>query len=234
MLPKQSSTAAAVAPYFFSESTGDNRDKIALGLMAGWDVDGVVAEGTFEGAWTPQADTGALLSNMLESPSGRRDLLDPKASRIAAGLVTEGNTVGALVSTYALMPAVDPIEAPKQLVGLLNIARAKVGKGAAQWLANPPEFYTRSAKALLDNELTATEVGQAFMEETVRITNRPVSGLTQTVSSLDDVKWADEVLSHPAPQVLIFVGVQKAKGEAWGHYVVLVLLLGGTPGGPQA
>jgi hypothetical protein len=232
---QQSSTAASVAPYFFGETDAHDSDKIALGLMAGWEVEGLVSTGSFNAEWTPQPDSGALLSSMLEQPSGRRSLMDPTASRIAAGLVAEGNTVGALISTYAIMEeVVDPVEAPKQLIAQLNEARAKLGKGPAEWIANPNDFYTRAAKSLLANEVTPTQAANQFMDETVRFTNRPVSGLTQTVTTLDKVQWAEEVLAHPSPQVLIFVGVQKARGDAWGRYVVLVLLLEGAPGGPQA
>lgn len=230
----QSQTAASVAPYFFGGRDGPMKDKIALGLMAGWDVGGLVASGSFTADWVPQADSGALLSGMLEDPGGRRSLLNPKASHIAAGLVTEASTLGALISTYELFGAVDPVEAPRKLIAALTAARAKLGKGPAEWIANPSDFYVRVSKALLSNELSPDQAAQAFMRETVNFTNRPVSGLTQTLSNLDDLKWADSVMQHPAPQVLIFVGLQKAPGEAWAQYVVLVLLLEGAPGGPQA
>lgn len=231
---KQSDTASQLAPYYFGESDADTDDRIALGLMAGWDVQGMLSSGSFDSAWTPQPDSGALVSSMLEDPAGRRDLLDPKATQIAAGMIVEGNTAGALISTYALMPAVDPIEAPKQLIAQLNAARAKLGKAPAEWLANGADFYTTAAKALLNNELSPDQVQRAFMNETLRVTNRPVTALTQTVSELEKVQWADDVLAHPSPQVLVFVGVQREKGEAWGHYVVLTILLGGVAGGPQA
>ncbi len=232
---KQSDTASQLAPYYFSElDDADMVDRIALGLMAGWDVEGMLSSGSFDGAWAPQPDSGALVSTMLEDPSSRRDLLDPKVTQIAAGMLVEGNTVGALISTYALMPVVDAIEAPKQLIAQLNEARAKLGKGPVEWLANAGDFYTTAAKALLNNDLTPQQVQKAFMKETLRVTNRPLTALTQTVSALEKVEWADDVLAHPAPQVLVFVGVQREKGEAWGHYVVLTILLGGVAGGPQA
>lgn len=231
---KQSATAAGAAPYFFGRSDGDEADKIALGLMAGWDVEGIITSGSFDAHWTPQPDSGALLVSMLDMPTGRRSLLNPKAAKIAVGMVTEGNATGVLLSTYTVGQQVDPVDAAKQVVALLDLARSKKGKGPSQWLANAPDFYTRSAKALLANEVSANDVAQEFMGDTVKVTHRPVRGLTQTVLELKDVKFADEVLEHPKPQVLVFVGLQRAEGEAWGSYVVIVLLLEGSPGGPQA
>lgn len=234
LAPRQSATAAAAAPYFFGGGDGAEHDKLALGLMAGWDVDGLVTSGSFDAQWTPQPDSGALLLTMLDTPTGRRSLLSKKAAQISVGMLVEGNTTGVLISTYTLGRAPDPVEAQKQLIGLLDAARAKRGKGPAQWVTNPPEFYTRAAKALLANEVTPTDVASEFMNDTVRIARRPVRGLTQTVTELTEVQFADDVLDHPSPQVLVFVGFQRPAGEAWGGYVVVVLLLEGAAGGPQA
>lgn len=234
LAPKESATAAQVAPFFFGGTDDATSDKIALGLMAGWDVEGLVTSGSFDAQWTPQPDSGALVVSMLDTPTGRRSLLSKKASQVAVGLVAEGNTVGILLSTYTVGVPIDPIEAAKQVVVLLDQARAKRGKGPSQWITNPPDFYTRSAKALLANESTSKEIGREFMDETVKITHRPVSGLSETVTELADLHFADEVLDHPSPQVLVFVGLQRATGEAWGGYFVIVLLLEGAAGGPQA
>ena len=229
LAPAESSVATALVPHFFGR-VDQAADKIALGLIAGWDINALVSKGTFYAGWAAQADSGALLSSMLDSPGGRRNLLDPKATLIAAGLLSEGSTLATVISTYEVLPPVDPTEVQKQLVSALNAARAKAGKGPVQWMVNPNDFYVREAKALLTNDVTAKDAADDFMRETVNFTRRPVIGQYQTVTSLDQVRWPEDVLSQAKPQVLFFVGVQREVGEAWAHYVVLIIVVGAAAG----
>src|SRR5262249_32809559 len=98
----ESRTAAQLAPYYFAALTGGLEvtiaDKVALGLLAGWDVDGMVREGHFASQWTHQRSPASLVEAAIASPFGRETLLDPAISLIAIGPIApkEGAILGSV------------------------------------------------------------------------------------------------------------------------------------------
>ena len=59
-------------------------DRIALGMIAGWDVDGTIRNGAmFMGMVAPATDVALWLDFAVERPFGRAAILDPEARRIA-------------------------------------------------------------------------------------------------------------------------------------------------------
>src|SRR5262249_41076756 len=114
----QSEVATRLAPYYFSGLIGQApqsiADLVALGMMAGWKVDGIVQEGTFAWAWLVESrDLGRLLSDALEDPGARASLLAHDADRIALGArfadpagdaeaKTDLDFVAVIASTYTL------------------------------------------------------------------------------------------------------------------------------------
>ncbi|MFP8879944.1 MAG: hypothetical protein VCE43_11025, partial [Myxococcota bacterium] len=70
-------------------------DLIALGVLAGWDVSGVIKTGELAfGAVAETSDLSALLSAVLDEPLSRGALLAPGSSKIAVGdLLTESGGV---------------------------------------------------------------------------------------------------------------------------------------------
>jgi hypothetical protein len=57
-------------------------DAIAMGLMAGWEVNGSVLQGHFASQWQSyDADPEVLIETMLQMPLDRETLLNPKIER---------------------------------------------------------------------------------------------------------------------------------------------------------
>lgn len=86
----QSRTDERLVPHFF-EGMFNSQDAmvetVALGLLAGWDVGGMIRDGgIFSGVVTGSRNPGRWLTHSLESPLGRWVLLDPGMSRIAVGV----------------------------------------------------------------------------------------------------------------------------------------------------
>ncbi len=117
----ESRKAAALAPHYFAALGGHGdvtvADKIALGLQAGWDVEGVVRDGHFATGRGDAQSPDDLLDQACASPFGRRALLDPEVQSVAVGTVVVGDVLGALIGTYAI---VDPRRAPDESSAVLS------------------------------------------------------------------------------------------------------------------
>ena len=120
-----------LAPVFFrAQKQADVTDAIALGLLAGWDVQGTIRDGNFY-AWLEGGTTDAhqLLDAVLERPLARSVLLDPEARQIAIGaaLGAKGHGLRALITTYEFFRSNDGELASKKL--LERIVRERRGRG---------------------------------------------------------------------------------------------------------
>lgn len=109
---EESRTACRVAPWYFAARAGrgDARaaDTVALGLLAGWDVEGVVGGGEIGSMRDmPTRDLGAWVVAALQAPHGRRALLSAETSQVALCAWTErdGSLRGALWAAYATLDA---------------------------------------------------------------------------------------------------------------------------------
>ncbi|MEZ4309414.1 MAG: hypothetical protein R3F14_15365 [Polyangiaceae bacterium] len=122
-------TAVRLAPYYFAAVSGNAdavaADRIALGLLAGWEVEGEVRQGHFTSMWIGQRAPGALVEATIDSPFGRETLLDPEASVVAIGPVVDGETLGAVFSAYSTMGSVGRGE-------LVSVVTARAGEAAGE------------------------------------------------------------------------------------------------------
>ena len=94
---EQTRAAARMAPYYFAAVFGQAPESmaelVALGMLAGWSVDGIVQDGAFTWGWLVESlDVSRLLSDALAEPGARIALLSRDAERIAIGSVAEGGT----------------------------------------------------------------------------------------------------------------------------------------------
>lgn len=129
----QSRTATQLAPYYFASRYGGDSavaDKVALGLLAGWDVDGMVREGHFGAQWSYERDVAAFVEAAIASPFGREALLDPQAVQIALGpLVDKDNPgFGAVFGTYAMIDATGRTDNAAAVVARLTKLRGKISR----------------------------------------------------------------------------------------------------------
>ena len=133
--PAQSGVASEIAPYYFAGLLGEApqsvADLVALGMMAGWEVDGIVQDGSFTWAWLVESqDVSRLLSDALGEPGSRATLLAPDADRIAlggrlgAGGDSAGSYVAVIASTYALFSEATHQRDVEKVRALLASARA--------------------------------------------------------------------------------------------------------------
>jgi hypothetical protein len=228
----QSEIATELAPYFFSalldESQGIVADLVALGMMAGWDVDGIVQKGRMAGSWVPQSDDLAvLLASALEYPSSREVLLSPDADRIAIGPMLEHyeehTAIAAMFGTYSLFSEEDHDANVQKVFHKLREARQQRDRRGPQHLVDVAQLSILAASDVQAGADPQDALGD-LLEASSEILQRPVQGWVAQVSDLDSLEFPEDFLTEREIGVAIGVSYVKPEGEAWGRYVVMMVV----------
>jgi hypothetical protein len=230
---KETQSVAQLAPYYFAGLSEGGRhdvaDVVALGLRAGWEVDGTVREGNLvSNTVTGGADLGDVLREALARPFGRETLLDPAAERVAVGSVADpkDKALGAVFATYQLFDGYRHDQDAAVVVGRLDALRAARGMPGAKPLPEGLAAATRAAAAVQAGTRTTGQALDAMLEEASRAVGGGVSGAVVETSSLDDMKFPPSMLAHPDLHVVVAVSHYRPAGHAWGRFVVFVLAAG--------
>ena len=132
----ESARATRLAGHFFADSLnsegGTESDRIALGLLAGWQIEGLIRDGLFVTSLAPHThDAGRWLNTALMSPMGRATLMSPGIEALSLGAVvlSHPDALGAVVTGYRLYHGDDHAADVKQLYARLLTARRRLGLG---------------------------------------------------------------------------------------------------------
>jgi hypothetical protein len=228
----QSETATKLAPHFFASVYGGEdeltADLVVLGMIAGWTVDGIVQTGHFSAAWALRTnDLADLLATALELPGGRETLLAGDVQRIAIGpmLRTEKDRewIAAMFGTYSLF-------SEKAHEKVANRVFEKIAEERRRRGVEPPERLP-DLVPLCEVAASAVQGGQdprdamnALLQRSVDVLERPVSGWVTEVTDIESLSLPEEYLKRPSLGVAVAVSHRRAKGDAWGRYVVLLVL----------
>jgi len=225
---RESRVARRLAPLFFGAYLGQLdpalADAVALGLMAGWEVDGPIRSANFGGTLALETrDLQGWLGAALSEPSLRAALLEPSASRLAVGSIVpeEGGAIAAVVAVYSLYGGEDP----DRLRGSFY-ARLEREFGAHQ-LAMPqrdPEI-----EDLADGLVALVQAGRRSPREALdQLLNEasarlrvPVRGWILEGGSTADVPLPPEIFSAGVRRVAASVGYTQPPGQAWARTLVL-------------
>ena len=224
---RQSELNEQVTPHFFEASYAQNHelcDLVALGVLAGWDVSGVIrGGGVYAGGETNTRDAVRWLNTALESPLGRWTLLDDQMSKVAIGSAPLGPSgVMALVTTYAFFQSNDHSADEDAMFEELRKQRA------AHDLPEPRrrrrgQDMSAALQKIAANELTSDEALQAVLTRISTANQVSMQGWVAETSDLSMIPTADALLGAGNLDVEIGVTHYKAPGGAWGQYVVLFM-----------
>lgn len=224
-----------LAPFYFEANLKNDdalEDRLALGVMAGWRVDQEIMNGTFAASMIEATTASELLSAMLEAPGYRRNLLSPRAGVLGVGLFQEGPVLGALVSTYESIQAPTWPDTSDKVLTALNGQRQRNGKKPVQWVLLPSSSEPTYAEAVAKREYDSEEALERFMSAATNVTKRGVRGWRIPAVDLDDIGWPPDVLSKDQLEVMFVVTTERNPKDAWGQYVLLLVILEGA-GQPQ-
>lgn len=232
LAPKQSAENARLAGTLIDASLGDDdatANQAAIGLMAGWEVQGLIRNGNFFlGAVGPTSDATAWLDYALERPIGRSALLDPEARQIAVGpaLPPGGGALGAAVTTYAMFDSGDHAGEAARFFQRLAAARAARGLPAPVRVQGLGEMDVELARVMNEGHAPMAAL-QTTMQLAVDLTGQGVQGYVLETNDVDRADVPEQLLSGGPLHLMVGVTHHRAEGAAWGQYVVLVVVLGG-------
>lgn len=229
----QSRTNERLVPHFFSGMFGGNEpavEVVALGLLAGWDVGGMIRDGgIFSGVVTGSRNAGRWLTHALESPLGRWVLLEPGMSRIAVGVGgLEPSGAMALVTTYAFFETSDHRADEAAVFDELDKVRKARGLAPVRRSPQDPALQAALAKIAV-NSLSSSDALKEALDRLASERQRGVAGWLLETSDLKQLAFGDTLLAAGSPEVGVGVTHYKAEGGAWGQYAVLFVIFQDGP-----
>jgi hypothetical protein len=234
LAPEQSASNTRLAGTLVEAARGGDdavANRAAIGLMAGWDVHGLIRNGTFFMGVVGTSDATAWLDFALERPIGRSSLLDPSMRVVAIGPVIPkgGRALGAAVTAYALFGNEDHTAEAARFFGRIAAARAARGLPAPARVEGLGEMEAELARVAREGAAPMDAL-QATMQVAVARTGQSVHGYTLETNDLDQVPVPDVVLTPGPLRMMVGVTHHRAEGAAWGQYVVFMVVLGGHEG----
>jgi hypothetical protein len=213
---------------------GTDADRIALGMLAGWDVEGTIREGRlFMGFAVEGHDPAAWVDFALERPFGRAALLDPAARRVAVApaLPKSAGGVGAVVTTYSMFDSTDHDTDTEVLARRLVEARHALGRPLLTRLEHVRSLDEQSRRVLEGAVEPGAALNTAMQTLADQSAGSRVLGFLSEGNDLEHAPLPDVLLSAPAGKWAIAVTHHRVKGAAWGQYVIFWLLVsdGGGP-----
>lgn len=225
----ESATATKLAPYYFAAALGGaepkQADLIALGLLAGWDIGGMIRGASLMSSFTSTLDAGRWLTSALETPVGRYTLLARDIEQIAFGpmVLPKEGAIGAVVTGYRFHRGIDHTDDVNMLLTRVVQTRRRMGL--------PVPLRLGAITAVMNEELTAVREGRKLPRDALeRVLQRAstsygmaMNGYIIEASSLDELEIPEDVLRQPTLHLDIGVTHHKAEGAAWAQYTILVI-----------
>jgi hypothetical protein len=235
LAPKQSIENERLTGTLLDSALGqgdDSADKAAIGLLAGWDVEGgTIKDGHFFiGAVAPTHDATTWLEFAVERPIGRMTILDPDARVIAIGpaVLAGASGLGAAVTTYALFDSDDHTADSTLFFRRVAEAREELGLPAPRRIAAPDEMKKLTARVLRE-ETTPQGALHAMLASAAWQSGRTTLGYVLETNRVGAVDIPDVFLKAGPLSMAVTVTHHRAPGAAWGQYVIFTLMPGSAP-----
>jgi hypothetical protein len=226
----ESDTAAGVARQYFAAALGaggiGDMNTVALGLLAGWQVQGTIRGGTFFAALLPATrDVGRWLDFALTLPIGRDALLQPDVEEIALGpaFLRAPDGIGAVVTGYRLQHGDDHAADVAAVLRRITEARTARGLSLPKTLPGFDAAITDELGAVKRGEENPGQALQASLQRALRRYERSVRGLVVEAITPDAFEIPAELIAQPNLQLAIGAVHYKPPGAAWAQLVIVVV-----------
>ncbi|WP_394827602.1 hypothetical protein [Pendulispora albinea] len=226
---EQSATSERLAGVLLdNEVSHENMaDRAAIGLLAGWNVRGLIRSGWLFAAAQPSTrDAMVWLDFALERPLGRLTLLDPRARIIAvgAGMPETVEALGAVVTTYSLFDNPDHSAEAEHVFAWIAAERAKAGLSAPVRLMNVPWLAEEAALVRAEKKAPMAVLNDVLADVASRLPTGRVQGFVFETIDVDRLQLPKELLDPGPVRIAVEVTHHRAPGAAWGQYVVYVFM----------
>ncbi len=226
---RQSQTVERLAPTLYRTMQSNDEQQssmISLGLLAGWDVGGMIRDGgIYCSASSASRDPSRWLSQALANPVGRWVLFEPSMSHIGVGAteLSPGGEV-AVVTTYAFFDNVDHHSDEQTVLAELNRHRAAHGTAPARLIASTSSLLN-ALEFVHQNKANSIGALNGVIQQTAGQTNHETSGFVVETTDPKLLKFDSVLLDSATLDVEIGVTHYRAPGAAWGQYAILFVIL---------
>ncbi len=228
----QSALVTKLAPHFFAATYGREdelvADVVTLGVMAGWDVQGMVRAGHSTALVTPAAATpDDLVSELLESPPDREALFGPGVHRVAVGLVRDAsaNAAGALFGAYELLDTTRHADEGQRLFARIQAARAARSLSPPAIVPVLAPEVARAARAYEVPGNDAEDVLEALSAASVSVVRVGVRTFCLSASSVEDFEFPEDLIARPNLTLALAVGHRKGAESPWASLVAFIVVV---------
>jgi hypothetical protein len=226
----QSATAARVARQYFAATLGDGKgeeaDTIALGLMAGWQVGGMIRDGNFVSTVVPQSrDPATWLHSTLERPMGRSTLLAENIEEVALGpvLLEQPQGTAAVVVGYRFHHGRDHTADIHRLLFRALAARRARKLEPLKRLGGMDKVLRDELARVNEGKVAPMDALHAALEVGVSRFGASMQGYVVEATSLDALQIPEDILAQPTLHLEIGVTHHKPPGAAWAQLVIVVV-----------
>jgi hypothetical protein len=227
---QQSDTARKLAPYYFGSYYGglDARygDEAALGLLAGWQVAGIIRSGRMGGALARATrHMNDFLAEAFRGPSLRRVLLDPELTRVAVGSVVSPRHeyLGAMIASWALYGDEDPADLREAFYTRVARECRERGLPAPLREASVEPLATRQAARLVAGADGPRESLDRLVQDAVAGLNTQVRGWILEADSLEEIRIPEEIFQDRPSRIAAAAGHYQPDHHPWGRTFVLLV-----------
>lgn len=231
----QSASIAALTVPFDDAVHGvgdlDTADRIAMGVMAGWQVGGHVLEGGFAAGRISGPKTAQrLLADLLWLPDGRRVVFDVRATRLAVGAgalpgASAAAPVGVLLGAYRTLEEGWRFDLAREDADAAFVAltRARAVRGRSAPIRQPAieQAHVPLSGAELSGPRVSTALGE-LMRSTTEQTGRQSAGVALRTTRIDGVLFPEPILEIEPLEVAVIVGYGTKDAGPWPPRVVLM------------
>jgi hypothetical protein len=238
LAPVQSITAGKLAGHYFAAVTAGKdvevQETIALGMMAGWEVSGMIRDASFVSELVPHThDAGRWLTEVLTTPTGRTALLDEHIEELALGptLLSNPDGLAAVVAGYRFHHGNDHAHDVNRLFFRVAAARKRMSLNAPARLAQIEPALNAELARVHQGQQQPADALQAVLEAGVTQFGQGMRGYLVEATSLNALEIPKEILEQPTLHLTIGVTHFKPEGAAWAQLVILVVFVdyaGGT------
>jgi hypothetical protein len=228
----ESKTAAQLAKAYIASEANGNReeaDTIALGMIAGWQVDdGMIRDGSFVASSVPGSnDAGLWLSIALSMPLARESLLGRTVEEVSFGptLIADPPGLGAIMAGYQFYHGNDHALDVKRLFARVLAARQRLSLPPPRRLIDVQQAMLDQLARVYEGKQQPMEALQSVLRMGTRAYGENMKGYAVELISLDELEIPESVLKLKNLDLEIGVTHHKPKGAAWGQLVVLVAFL---------
>ncbi|QDG52873.1 hypothetical protein FIV42_19635 [Persicimonas caeni] len=223
---KQSASIQSVTKQYIAANREDDEataNKLIMGVMAGWDVDGPVVDAGISSSWIMSRDPVQLLESMLETPGGRQTLMDPMASQVALGIHDHETSMSSIVASYAFVPDEHPNRRTKRVLDALEEQREAFGSRAPKEDSRLRSVSRKLAEKIEKGDVGVVEARDLLMDRVSQRYRKPVYGSAFVTHSLDEIDFPKQLLTPKNLPVSIIVAPFTKKGFPWTMYAVVIV-----------